>query len=283
MAEKREIISCAVYGVRLAYIHRLWEPETTEVGTGKPLDKPRYSVTGIIQKTRATWMEEPAFASIRDASGRIYAQHYNGWDVNQLIWPVKDGDRPNRQGKVSEWMKGHWFIRADTTSPNYLTIEAVQNGQAIALPAAKLGGRVIVKDGDVGIMAIGLAKSDGPNPGVKTYLNGVVFTGPGEEIKLGSRVDSAELLRQAAAQGMNVQGVGAPPAGGFGAPAGFGAPPQQSGFGAPAPQPGFGAPPTQPPAAGFGAPPQQNGFGPQGLTPMGAAPTEVHNPFSQPR
>ena len=216
MVEKREIIGCSVFGARAVYISRLWTPETTDFTTGKPLDKPRYSVTAIVPKTTGRWQEDPVFASVTEACRKIYAQHFAGYDVARLIWPVKDGDQPSLQGKVSEWSKGHWCVRADTSSPDYLSIEGVQNGKAVAIPAARMGGRVVVKDGDYCVLSIGLAKSNGTSPGIKTYLNGILFTGSGEEIKLGSRVDSNTLIEQAKAKGIPVQGIGAAPAaGGF--------------------------------------------------------------------
>jgi len=218
MVEKREIIGCSIFGARAVYISRLWTPETTDFTTGKPLDKPRYSVTAIVPKTTGRWQEDPVFASVTEACRKIYAQHFAGYDVARLIWPVKDGDQPSLQGRVSDWSKGHWCIRADTSSPDYLTIEGVQNGKAVALPASRMGGRVIVKDGDYCVLSVGLTKSAGTSPGVKTYLNGILFTGSGEEIKLGSRPDSNMLIEQARAQGIPIQGLGAPlpAAGGFG-------------------------------------------------------------------
>ena len=213
MAEKREIISCALFGGQALFIRRLWDPETTDYKTGKPLDKPRYSVTARFPKTKAKWTDEPAFASVREASLKIYQEHFRGRPVESLIWPVKDGDRPSGTGSVSSWGAGHWWVRADTSSADYLTIEAVQNGKTIDLPAQKLGGRSVVKDGDLCILMVGIAKSEGVAPGLKTYLNGIVFTAPGEEVVLGSKPDTAALIEQARAQGLDVRGLGGAPLG----------------------------------------------------------------------
>jgi hypothetical protein len=264
MAGTRKIISCSVFGARAVYINRLWNPETTDQN-GKPLDKPRYSVTGIIPKTKANWFEEKSLESVAAASIEMYNTIFapRGFNPAILIWPVKDGDQPNRQGKLSDWARGHWLIRADTTNRDYVAVEMANNGKVEPIPAPRMGGRVIVKDGDHFVLTVGLAESQGPNPGIKTYLNGALFTAPGEAIVLGSRVDNEELLRQAQQQGLNVTGMGgfapssafpAPQAGGFGSPPAFPAP-QAPAF--PAPQAGgFGSPPAfpAPQAPAFPAP-----------------------------
>jgi hypothetical protein len=284
MAGTRKIISCSVFGARAVYINRLWNPETTDQN-GKPLDKPRYSVTGIIPKTKANWFEEKSLESIAAASVDMFNTLFapRGFNPAILIWPVKDGDQPNRQGKLSDWARGHWLIRADTTNRDYVSVEMANNGKVEPIPAPRMGGRVIVKDGDSCILTVGLAESQGPNPGIKTYLNGVLFTAPGEAIVLGSRVDNEELLRQAQQQGLNVTGMGgfapsnafpapqAPQAPAFPAPqAGAFPAPQAGGF--PAPQAGaFPAPQAgafpAPQAGAFPAPqapafpaPQAGGF-----------------------
>jgi hypothetical protein len=212
MAEKREIISCSIFGGQALYISRLWTPETTDYKSGKPLDKPRYSVLVRYPKTVKEWNQEKVFASVTDACRKIYAKHFSGMPLDRLIVPVKDGDQANAAGKINDWGKGHWWIKADTTSPDYLAIEAIQNGKPMELPSDRIGGRRIVKDGDFCILTVGLAKSEGRDPGIKTYLNAITFTGPGEEIKLGSRVSTEALLEQARAQGLSVQGYGAPAA-----------------------------------------------------------------------
>lgn len=212
MAEKREIISCSIFGAQALFIRRLWEPETKDFLTQKPLDKPRYSVSIRVPKTAARWQDEKIFASVTAACRKLYADNFKGIPIDSIGWPVKDGDRPNAKSVVTEWAAGHWLMRADTTSPEYTTIEAVQNGKAVELSAAKMGGRTVVKDGDLCILTVGLAKSGRGDPAIKTYLNGIVFTGPGDAIKLGSRPSSEDLLRQAREQGLAVNGVGGAPA-----------------------------------------------------------------------
>ena len=212
MSENREIYACAIYDIRLAYIRRLWEPETKDF-SGRPLDRPRYSVVGFIPKTKEKWTDEPIFESVRAASAQIYRNEFRGTPADQLIWPVKDGDVPNTKGVVAEWLKDCWRVTADTTSGDYLTVQFDQgDGKLIHLTEAKLGGRVVVKDGDYGTLFVGLTKSAGREPGIKTYLNGVVFTRNGEPLKLGgARQNTEAMIREARDKGL-IKGSYGPPA-----------------------------------------------------------------------
>ena len=63
-------------------------------------------------------------------------------------------------------------------------------------------------------LKVSLAESRGSQPGIKTYLNAILFTGPGEPLTLGGGgVDQAALLAAAQAQGIPVKGFGSPAAG----------------------------------------------------------------------
>jgi hypothetical protein len=222
MAQERKRQVATIMQARAAYINGLWTPQTKDIISGQPLQKPRHSVTAIVPKTREKWTDEPVLGAVKDASQSIWndALSPKGYSPGAIIWPVKDGDAPNKKGVVRDWAKGHWLIIADTTNPDYLQIEMVENGKPVPLAAPRIGGRVLVKDGDYVMLTVSLAESKGSQPGIKTYLNAILFTGPGEALTLGGGgVDQAELLRQAQAQGIAVKGFGSAPSG-WSAPSG---------------------------------------------------------------
>lgn len=268
MANDRIIERVLVAGLRAVYCSRLWTPETKD-WAGKPLSTPQYSITGVLDKTRAYWWEEPAFASLFAACQKIFVAEFQPggyYQMHMLGYPVNDGDKPNQKGKVSEWAKGCWIMKASTGfQPGAFM---VQNGQAVEMPTQNIGGRKIYEDGDVFIAEIGVARRLGGDAGIKAYLNAVTFTGKGERIATGGGAPDVQgMLALAAAQGLLApQGpLGAPqmqpqmqPAP---APVHAPAAPQAPGYapGQPAPyvpqmQPSLAPPPMPAPSAPYGAP-----------------------------
>lgn len=205
MAAKRHYENATIFNARIVNMRHLWEPSTEY--QGKPVQRPNHFATFIVPKTKGHWSEEPAFAGVLGAYGKLVQQagmqfaHVTGW-------PIRDGDVPEPGKDAAEWAKGHWVFGGSTG--NLPTIEIVQNGAPV-----KLTNRAVVKPGD--FVAVGLTAAFKQNDarGIKHYLNTVLFTGPGEEIAIGSSgVSGNELLQQAQQQGMNVTGFT-----GFSAPA----------------------------------------------------------------
>lgn len=197
MAAKRHYENATIFNARIVNMRHLWEPSTEY--QGKPVQRPNHFATFIVPKTKGHWSEEPAFAGVMGAYGKLVQQagmqfaHVTGW-------PIRDGDVPEPGKDAVEWAKGHWVFGGSTG--NLPTIEIVQNGAPV-----KLTNRAIVKPGD--FVAVGLTAAFKQNDarGIKHYLNTVLFTGPGEEIAIGSSgVSGNELLQQAQQQGMNVTG-----------------------------------------------------------------------------
>jgi hypothetical protein len=255
---QRQYESATLFDVRITDMRHLWEPATSY--RNKPQEKPSWFTAFITPKTQPQWHLEPALASVVAAFSKIMA-------TRQISgFPISDGDLPNAEGKSSEWAKGHWIISASTSQqPN---IEMVMpGGQVQKLPGKVMG----VKSGDfvmAGVTAV--VKQNDPRA-VKLYLNAVVFTRPGPEIVFANSVSGADLVAQAQAQGLQVQGYA--PSGGFGGGGGFGAP-AGGGFGAPNAQPPFGGAQMQPnaghaPQAAPGFAPQGNGFGAPAAGPFG--------------
>lgn len=254
---QRQYESATIFANRIVDMRHLWTPSTEY--KGQQTQKPNYFASFITPKTQAHWSSEPAFAGVMAAFGKLLQGQLQTFAnmPHAVDWPISDGDMPNKEGKSSDWAKGHWVYSASTGNPP--TVELAQpNGTLI-----KLSNKVGVKSGDNTMVGLTAAVKQNDARGVKFYLNAVVFTSPGEEIVFANSVSGAELMRMAQQQGLQVAGFTGSPAG-FGtppaAPGGFGAPPQGApgGFGGGA-QPNFGGAP----APAFAAP-QPGGFQPQG-------------------
>jgi hypothetical protein len=233
---QRQYEPATLFNLRVVDMRHLWTPSTEY--KGKKQEKPNYFGLFISQRTKAQWHEEPALAGLAAACMKLYANN------SQLqIWPVQDGDMPNAEGKSSEFAKGHWLISASSNNPP--NIELTQPGGTLV----KLTNKVGVKPGDFAMCAFTCAVNTQNPRAVKTYVNTVVFTSPGEEIVFANSVSGAQLMEDARKQGFTPAGFSPSP--GFGAaPGGFPAPGGAPGF----TQPAVFAPTTASPAApAFGA------------------------------
>jgi hypothetical protein len=287
MANQRQYESATVFNARIVDLRHLWTPSTEF--RGQATQKPNYFSLFIVPKTQAHWSQEPVFASVMQAFGKLLqgTLQWAAQNPNAITWPIVDGDMPSPEGKSSEFAKGHWLFSASTgNAPN---VELVQAGGALV----KLQNKVGVKAGDFVMTGITAAVKQNDPRGVKFYLNAVVFTAPGEEIVFANSVSGAELMRMAQQQGLQVAGFSGSP--GFGgAPGGFGAP-QGGGFAPPNGAPGFTPPPGPAgyaptgvpamtgapgqfgaPAGGFGSPPQ---MAPAAASPYPQAPTNGNATF----
>ena len=234
---QRQYEQAMLFNLRVVDMRHLWTPSTEY--KGKKQEKPNYFGLFISQRTKAQWHEEPALAGLAAACMKLYANN-----PQLQIWPAQDGDMPNAEGKSSEFAKGHWLISASSSNPP--TIELTQPGGALV----KLTNKVGVKPGDFAMVALTCAVNQQNNRAVKTYLNTVVFSSPGEEIVFANSVSAAQLMEDARKQGFNPAGFSPSP--GYGAPqGGFPAPGGAPGFTQPA---GFAPTPGNPAAPGFGAP-----------------------------
>ena len=191
----RQYESFTLFNVRITDLRHLWTPSDSY--KGQKQQKPNYFAGFICPKTQATWHAEPGLAGLVQALGKLYANN------PQLVdFRIEDGDRPNAEGKSSEFAKGHWLFNASTgTAPN---VEIVQPGGALA----KLAGKIGVKSGDYVMVGGTAAVSGQNNRAAKLYLNAVVFSAPGEEIVFANSVSGAELMAQAQKQGLQVAGFG---------------------------------------------------------------------------
>jgi len=195
---QRQYEQFTLFNVRITDMRHLWTPSDTF--KGQKQQKPNYFAGFICPKTQTTWHAEPGLAGLVLALGKLYANN------PQLVdFRIEDGDRPNAEGKSSEFAKGHWLFNASTGAPP--TVEIVQPGGALA----KLTGKIGVKSGDYVMVGGTAAVSGQNNRAAKLYLNAVVFSAPGEEIVFASSVSGAELMAQAQKQGLQVAGFGAPP------------------------------------------------------------------------
>jgi hypothetical protein len=257
----------AIFDCRIFNLRNLWEPSTQYMG--KTVEKPNYLVGILTKKTRANWYEEPALKAFAKSCEELYDAALSHIPFQQVIWPIKDGDVDELGRAVPEWRRGNWLLNGSSTTP----IEVSINQGGVVVP---LRNRTEVKPGDYVMVTTSIAVKANDPRGIKTYINKVLFMGPGEEIVIGSGgVSANELMEKAKAQGLNVTGYG-----GGGAPQqGFGPLPPNGG-----PQPGFQqgfafAPtPAQPagqPATGqFGTSGQQGGsaFPSSGLAPSPISP-----------
>jgi hypothetical protein len=234
MAQQRQYEPVMLFNLRIVDMRHLWTPSTEY--KGKKQDKPNYFSMFISPRTKAQWHEEPALAGLAAACMKLYANN-----PQLQIWPAQDGDMPNAEGKSSEFAKGHWILSASTNNPPI--VELTQPGGALV----KLQNKVGVKSGDFVMGAFTCAVNTQNPRAVKTYLNTVVFTSPGEEIVFANSVSAAQLMEDARKQGFNPTGFSPSP--GYGAPAGGGFPGAGQPFVAPGGTPGF-----TPPAGGFAPP-----------------------------
>ena len=242
----RNIVNIILFNGQAIYAKSLFEPETKDL-SGKPLDKPSYSINVRFPKTKAHWYEEPDLKPLVEACKVIMTRDMPTTPFERVEFPVKDGDIPNKKNKVPEWAKGHWTFRASTT---YVPVVEQRVGGVVSqLPALNIGGKRLWGDGDHVCVALGVAKRLTDSVGIRAYLNSVLFTAKGPELNLGSgSTDWAEALRLAEEQGIEVKAD----AGGFNPNAGFpGAGATAGGF-----NPGAGAGGFNPGAGAFnpGAP-----------------------------
>lgn len=267
MANGREIIPLVIWNGQILFSKRLFEPETKDFA-GKPYDNPLYSSSVRFPKTAQFWYQEPALKGLVEACQTIMQRDMVGVQFQYVQFPIKDGDAPNKQGKVPEYNKGHWVLKASSSYPP--KVEQLVNGVQSEIQALMIGGRKLWGDGDYVGFNIGVAKRATDNVGIKAYLNSVCFTGKGPELSIGGAapVDWAAAAALAAQQGVEIKS-GAPetgtPFGGAPGASGFpGADANPAGFGtAPGPQPGFNPNPQGAPGAGFnpgGFNPGQQGF-----------------------
>lgn len=269
MASNRVYIHFTLFNVRIVNMQHLWEPSREY--KGQATQKPNYFLTGIVQKTRQNWWEEPTLAPAWAAYSELLNK--SGMQPQMVAeWPIKDGDMPVEPGQQpAEWAKGRWILGGSSSNP--LKIEMVQNGNVVPL-----ANRVGVKPGDYIALGLSAAIKQNNARGLKHYCNTVLFMAAGEEIAVGNSVSGAELMRQAQAQGMQVAGFS-------GSPGGFPGAPQPGGFPVAPPQgtqPGFtpGAPQPQPqPQPGF---PPQGMPGPVPTMGVPVAPHAVPNGFQPP-
>lgn len=232
---QRQYEPFTLFNVRITDMRHLWTPSDSY--KGQKQQKPSYFAGFIVKKTQAQWFLEPELAGLVAALGKLHASNPQITD-----WRIQDGDVPSADGKSSEFAKGHWLFNASTEQPP--TVEIAQpNGTVV-----KLASKVGVKSGDYCMVGGTAAVSGQNNRAAKLYLNAVVFSAPGEEIVFANSVSGAELMAQAAAQGLRPTGFAGSPGGGFGAPAGGGFP---GGGAAPG---GFAPPNGSAPGGGFGAP-----------------------------
>lgn len=258
MAQQRQYEPAMLFSMRVVDMRHFWTPSTEYMG--KKQDKPNYFGLFISPRTKAQWHEEPALAGLAAACMKLYANN-----PQLSIWPAVDGDMPNAKGNVSEFAKGHWLISASSSNPP--TIELTQPGGALV----KLTNKVGVKPGDYAMGAFTCAVNTQNPRAVKTYLNTVVFSSPGEEIVFANSVSAAQLMEDARKQGFNPAGFSPSP--GYGAPQG-GAP----GF----TQPGGFAPMAANPATpAFGAP-APGGFAGNGNATFPSNPADVTTGFGTP-
>ena len=261
---QRQYEQAMLFNLRVVDMRHLWTPSTEY--KGKKQEKPNYFGLFISQRTKAQWHEEPALAGLAAACMKLYANN-----PQLQIWPAQDGDMPNAEGKSSEFAKGHWLISASSSNPP--TIELTQPGGALV----KLTNKVGVKPGDFAMVALTCAVNQQNNRAVKTYLNTVVFSSPGEEIVFANSVSAAQLMEDARKQGFTPAGFSPSP--GYGAPQGGGFGPAPGGFPAPGGAPGFTPGPGASPQPGFVPPNPGAGFAP---TPGPGATASPSNPAGGP-
>src|ERR1700744_4534721 len=227
MANQRQYEPFTLFNVRIVDMRHLWTP--SDMYKGQKQQKANYFAGFIVPKTQAQWPLEPSLSGLVQALGKLYTSN------PQIVdWRISDGDMPNAEGKSSEFAKGHWLFNASSENP--INVELVQQGGALV----KLQNKVGVKSGDYCMIGGTAAVSGQNNRAAKLYLNAVVFTAPGEEIVFANSVSGAELMAQAAAQGLRPTGFSP-------SPGGFGGAPQ----GSPGP---FGQPNRSAPGGGLGGP-----------------------------
>lgn len=282
---QRQYEQFTLFNVRIVDMRHLWTPST--MYKGQQQQKPNWFAGFITPKTQQNWGGEPALAGLVQGLLRLHANNPQITD-----WRIEDGDRPNAEGKSSDFAKGHWLFGASSSNP--VNVEMVQAGGTLV----KLQNKVGVKSGDFCMLGGSCAVSGQNTRAAKLYLNAVVFTAPGEEIVFANSVSGTELMQQAQRQGLQVAGftpahhqfaqpghpTGFAPHGGFpgGAPQGAPGFPGQQQFGAPAPA---GGPATyaQPQTPGqFTQPPGGSAPGLGGLaTAYPSNPQQYPNPGQQ--
>jgi hypothetical protein len=203
MATGRELVNIFLFNGQAVYSRRLFEPETKDFA-GKPLDKPSYSLNIRYPKTRPNWYEEPALKSFTNACQTVKMRDMADVPFQRIEFPIRDGDLPNQKNKIPDWARGHWYVRASTTyvPKVYQTVDGVQS----ELPALMLGSQRLWGDGDTVSVALSIGKRLTDAVGIRCYLNSVMFTDHGPELKTsGGDTDWGEAFTQAAAEGITIK------------------------------------------------------------------------------
>jgi Protein of unknown function (DUF2815) len=278
MSTTRELTSLYLYNAQALFIDRLFDPETKDFA-GKPLDKPSYSVLMRFPKTMPNWYDEPQLQAFRETCRKVMDRDLAGVPFQYVEFPIKDGDKPNKQGKTPDWAVGHWTIRASTTF--IPLVEQMVDGVQTQIASFTMGGRKLWKNGDFCCVEVNMGKRLNDNVGIRCYLKGVIFTCPGAEVSVGGGAppDWKNAFAQADAQGIKIKtGGGFNPGDGF--PGG-----QQGGFN-PGAAPGGFNPGQQGAQGGFNPGAAPGGFpggqqGAQGGFNPGPGPGAASGSFGQ--
>jgi hypothetical protein len=208
MANSRELVQIILFNGQALFSNRLYEPETKDMA-GKPLEKPSFSLNIRYPKTKANWYEEPALKPFVDACKVVMTRDMQGVPFARIEFPIKDGDFPNKNGKVPDWAKGHWYIRSSSTQAP--KVEQIAGGVQSELPALTMGGKHLWGDGDYVAAALSIGKRLTDSVGIRCYLNNVLFTGKGQKIVTGvGSVDWASAMELARSQGIDIKTGGDP-------------------------------------------------------------------------
>lgn len=159
------------------YIHT---PRITDMD-GKPLENPFYEFTGLIPKL-GTAESCPNYKLFADKAMQAVskATDWGGqWQAGGN-WPIQDGDADPAKLQKSPWRKGHWVIKF---TANYApTVQVLQNGQRMDVPAQRVGPTEIYKSGDYLHVSASAFTYDNKSKGVKFDISGILFVESGEAI-----------------------------------------------------------------------------------------------------
>lgn len=268
------------------------EKQQFEIGVAYRKDDPKFPAVfqGIAGHA---WQEFARDSSIQAKIGETaqyfphqadaYQAHYRKSVLDGFSWKISDGDKPNRQGQVSEHTRGHWVMYFKSSFPIRCA-----NQQNAEIPADQIKRGYFV---DVSFTCAGNGEQ-GDRAGV--YLNPawVRMIAYGEEIRGG--VSANDAFANAPVPSQLPPGASAMPIAGnpaaipTGAPAGgmpglppqgqgaTGFPPQTGATGFPAPNAGAPAhAPTTAPSQAFPGAPGQTAHNPAPGFPASAAPGSV--------
>lgn len=105
---------------RLSYAN-IWVPKAMEAG-----GKEKYSCQLIFPKTDTKTLEKFK-AAFKAAVAYGKDKKWGGVIPEGVKFPVKDGDKPNKAGKLNEAAKGCYFIAASAdTQPNIIDLDEVK-------------------------------------------------------------------------------------------------------------------------------------------------------------